>query len=177
MKRPHLDILADRRGFSLIETVVSIVIVGGLFVAAMNTVGASRTRQSKNAQRQRALLLGQDLMAEILQHGYWDPAAQAGMGPDALEAVPGNRSRFDDVDDYHGWSASPPQHNDGSAIDWADGYEREVTVEWLDPNNLSQTSAAETGIKRIRVVVTYNDQELVTLHAVRTKAWQDPLGD
>ena len=165
------------RAFSLIEAVVSVAIVGGLFVAAMNTVGASRTRQSKNAQRQRALLLAQDLMAEILQHDYWDPVSQSGMGPDASEAAIGNRSLFNDVDDYAGWSASPPQHRDGSTIDWADAYKRNVAVVWLNPNDLSQTSSTETGIKRIRVHVEYNGRELVALYAIRTEAWCDPLGD
>ena len=72
----------------------------------------------------------------------------------------------------------PPRATAAGSTTWTtDAYKREVTVEWLNPGDLSQASAAETGIKRIRVVVTYNDQELVTLHAVRTKAWQDPLGD
>jgi len=173
--RSSLSLGLGRRGFSLIEAVVSMVIVGGLFVVAMNTVGASRTRQLANAQRRTALLLAEDLMAEILQRPYADPDQMQANGPETGEST-GNRMGFDDVDDYFGWSASPPEYRDGTAIPWADGYQREVSGTWLDPNNLSQTSGTETGIKRIEVQVKYGDRKLVALYAARARCPADPLG-
>ena len=46
-----------RRGFTLVESVISIGIAGGLLVVALNTAGAAKFGQYKTGQRQRGLLL------------------------------------------------------------------------------------------------------------------------
>lgn len=181
MRRPRRDILAATRfcpgqgpagrGFSLVEAVISIVIVAGLFVVALNTLGASRTSRAATTQRSSALLLAQDLMAEILQRPYADPDQTPAVGLETGEST-GDRTRFDDVDDYLGWSASPPQYPDGTKIPWATAYKREVDGIWVNPKDLAQTSVTETGAKRIDVTVSFRDRKLITLHAVRTNAWQ-----
>ena len=160
MNRLRLDMatarlpLRRRRGtgaFTLVETVISILIIGVVMVAAMNTVGASRMAQYTHTQRSRGLLLAQDLMTEILQHPYWDPVAESGMGPVASETVTGNRTLFNDIDDYDDWVASPPEYRDGTPIAWASGYERQVDVCWLNTGNLNEKLSNETGIKKIEV--------------------------
>ena len=176
-RQPGRRSAAGGGAFTLIETVMSLLVVGLMLVATLNTIGAARTARFKHARHCRALLLAQDLLTEILQHPYWDPIAQSGLGPSYSEAATGNRSRFNDVDDYHGWSASPPQHRDGSVIDQADGYGRQVKVTWSRPDNLIVGESAETGIKRIVVTVTHQGRTVIRLRAIRTKAWQDPLDD
>ena len=161
------------RAFTLVETVISILIIGVVVVATMNTVGAAKMAQFRHTSHSRALLLAQDLMTEILQHPYWDPVALGGLGAEGADT--GDRTPFDDIDDYKGWSASPPQYRDGSAIAWADGYGRQVNVIWIKDDDIGATSGAEKGIKMIMVTVTYNSQVLVELRAARTEEWKDPL--
>ena len=67
-----------RRSFSLVEVVVSVLIMGVMFVAALNTVGAARGGEYRLAEREQALLLAQALMAEILQQAYIDAAGAYG---------------------------------------------------------------------------------------------------
>ena len=160
-------------GFSLVEAVISIFIVGVTLVAAMNTVGAAQSSKRSNAQRERALLLAQDLMAEIINKAYEEPDDTPTFGRESGESG-SQRDAWDDVDDYHGLSDSPPESPDGTAIPWADGYTREVACSWLDPNNLNQASGTESGVKGVRVVVKHGDRVLVTLSAMRAQAWQDP---
>ncbi len=158
----------------MVELVISLAIISALLVASLNTVAAARTGEYKIAQRGRALLLAQGLMAEILRQAYADPAYGPGSFGIGADEVTGNRSLFDDVDDYHGWTASPPQYKNGSVIPATADYEERVTVAWVNPSNLEQTSGSETGIKRIEVTIRYQGQPVLTLVAFRTQAWRSP---
>lgn len=162
-------------GYSLVEVAVSIVVVGTMLAAALQAVGAARVGLRALGDRGRGLLLAQDLMAEILQQRYADADYGPGsFGLAATEAAPGTRSLFDDVDDYHGWAASPPQHKDGTPIEWAAGYRRSVAVAWVDPADWSQVAGSNTGVKRITVVVERDGRPVATLTALRTCGWPVP---
>ncbi len=79
------------------------------------------------------------------------------------------RSDFDDVDDYHSWSASPPQSKDGTDLPDYDGWTRSVTVEWVNVNSPGGTAAnSETGAKRITVTVTDPRGAETTIVSVRS---------
>jgi len=68
-------------GFTLIESVISIAIAGGLLVVALNAAGSAKFGQYKTGQRQRGLMLAQDLMAEVLAQAYAEPVDTATFGP------------------------------------------------------------------------------------------------
>ena len=164
-----------RRAFSLVEVTLSVLIVGGMLVAALTTVGASRTSQFSIAERSRGLLLAELLMAEILQQPYQDgDFASPALGPEPAEGLAASRAAFDDVDDYNGWSASPPRNKDGTAIDWAERHERAVTVAWVNPANPAETWGGLSGVKRITVLVRRGGRRVGQLVALRTRVWQDP---
>lgn len=155
-----------RRAFSLIEVVVAIAIIGLMLVGALSAVSASRGSQFKVRRLRQAHLLGQALMAEILQQDYEETAGVLGPDPDELSGV---RAGFDDVDDYDGWSQSPPQREDGTNLDQFASYGRRVTIAYLNPGSLWQTVPFDSGIKRIIVCVDVNGNEIVSLTAVRTR--------
>jgi len=157
-----------------VEAVISAVIVGVMLVAALNTVGASRIGQQKMGDRTKGALLAQQLMTEILQQQYEDAdygPGSFGLGGD--EVGDGSRALWEDVDDYDGWSASPPQQKDGTVIQGFDGWERSVGVVWANPNNLQATVGYDTRVKRITVTVTRDDVPIATQVAVRTSAWDE----
>ncbi len=114
------------------------------------------------------MLLAQDLMNEILQLPYEDPDQTPMQGLEPGEGST-DRTDFDDIDDYGGWVGSPLVHVDGTAVLNAAGFQREVSVEWLNAANLSLTFGSETGMKRIRVKITAGGQEIVTLEAMRAR--------
>ncbi len=162
------------RTFLLIESVISTLVISVMLVAALSAVALVRTGEVRTVERRRGLLLAQMLMAEILQQAYVDPSSGPGGFGIAADELTGNRSRFDDVDDYYNWDASPPQNRDGTAIPWASGYEQIASVNWVDPNNLSVTSGSETYVKRIVVTTKYQGRTVATLTAYRTVSWFDP---
>lgn len=156
-----------RRALSLVESVVSVVIVGLMLVAALNAVGASKATERRSADRARGTLLAQDLLAEILQKAYVEPGGAASLGPDTGEAI-GDRTKFDDVDDYHGWSSGPPMSADGTKLPDLTGWKREATVVWVNRANLSQVKVSESGAKLITVKISVHGAKVAELSAVRT---------
>ncbi|MDY7107002.1 MAG: prepilin-type N-terminal cleavage/methylation domain-containing protein [Planctomycetota bacterium] len=156
-----------RRGFTLVETVLCIVVTGLMLVAALSATAAARVGQYKITERQRGSLLGQELMAEILVKTYGEPDGDLTLGPDTDEGT-ANRLDFDDVDDYHGWSASPPQNPDGTPLPDHDGWTRAVSVRKVMEANLRVAVGAETGIKVVTVTVSHHGTPVATLTAVRT---------
>jgi len=162
-------------GLALVEAILGTVLVGLLFVAALQTVAASKSAHLAHAQKQRALLLAEALLAEILQQSFEEPdGSQILFGPEGSEASDDGRSAFDDVDDYDAWAATPPRERDGTAIAWAPGYTRRAKVEWADPGDLGATAEAPSGIKRIHVWVEHGHRVLIELTAFRTDAWVEP---
>jgi hypothetical protein len=178
---------------------MSVVLVGIVLVGALNIVGTARVGQRQLDNRRRGHQLAQDLMSEILQHRYADPEGSiwlwyeyqnemdkagvltkymqgisATMGPDAYDGFTTNRSPFDDIDDYHGWSASPPQHRDGTVMSGLPGWRRAVVVEPLKPDRM-EVSDKDHGRKRVTVTVSLDDvpvAELVTLRSY-SMPWQE----
>jgi len=105
-----------RSAFSLLEVVVSTFIVGILLVVAMQTAGSVASGQLRSAEQGRARLLAAELMGEVFQQGYREPLDAALFGPEPGESASGTRTDFDDVDDYHGWTASPPVDKQGNEL-------------------------------------------------------------
>jgi hypothetical protein len=157
---------SGHRGFSVIEAVLSTLVIGVMLVAVLNTVGAARTAQVWNVERVRAACLASNLMAEIVDQAYADPAELQLFGPEASELL-APRSSFDDVDDYHGWSKSPPDNPDGSAIPGYEGWTRSVTVNWATLGSPAANSITDTGMKRITVTVSRRGLKLAELTALR----------
>jgi MSHA pilin protein MshD len=153
-----------RRGLSLVEAMVSIVIVGVVLTATLNTVGMAQKMRFSALHRSQAMSLAQDMMDEILPKRYEDPGTPT-FGRETGEGVVG-RVDFDDVDDFADWSQSPPQDVDGNDLAWADGYQRRVYVEWLNPD-LTTVAGSDTGLKRIRVRVLRDGKELIELVSIR----------
>ncbi|QNN22031.1 hypothetical protein HED60_07000 [Planctomycetales bacterium ZRK34] len=167
----------QRSAFTLVEMVISIVLVATVFIVAMNTVGASRTMMFRVADRAAADALAAQMTAEILALPYWSPVYHSGMGPNSEEAATGNRSKFDDADDYDDWSASPPQAKDGTEMTDYAGLTRTVQTPWVDPSDFQTERSYETGVKRITVQVKRGNVVLAERIVIKTVAWTELSGD
>jgi prepilin-type N-terminal cleavage/methylation domain-containing protein len=165
---------APHRGFTFAEIAISILLIGILTVAALNTVGASLRRQTFTANQVRGKQLASDLMQEILQQAYQDPLVTPVFGPEPGETT-GTRSKFNDVDDYLGWKESPPADKSGVAYVGFTGWTRSVNVQWADPVTLASTAASNTGLKLITVTVAWQGQTQATLVGYRSVAWADTI--
>jgi hypothetical protein len=74
------------------------------------------------------------------------------------------------VDDFNGWSESPPKDRDGTAMSELSGWTRSVAVVWVSSANLSTVSVTETGVKRVTVTVAKGSMTLATRVAIKVRA-------
>jgi MSHA pilin protein MshD len=160
-----------RRGFTIAEVSVCVVIVGMMLAAVMQTVGQASVLQYRVVQRARANQLARMLMAEVVQQAYAETgiAGTTTLGPESGET----RATYEDVDDYNGLSESPPVNKDGSTMNVpsASSWRRTVSVQWLNPTTLALASPqSESGAKLITVNVYYKTILVTKLTAIRTNA-------
>lgn len=167
--RQRISSVRAARGFSLAETVVSILLVGGLLVAALNTVGSAALGRQQMTAAARGQLLAQQLMAEILLQPYEETVETSIFGRESSEGG-GDRALYDDVDDYNGWQSSPPEYKDGTAITNLTGWTRQASVKWADASDQTKVVAYDSGIKMIRVTVLHSDKPIASITAIRTRA-------
>jgi len=155
------------RGFSMIEALVAAGIVGLMLVASINLLGgAVRARAADNDHR-TALMLAQQLMAEIQQQPYKDPSIQGLLfGPELFEST-ADRSAFDDVDDYDHFTEQPPRLKDGTLLAGYGAWKRTVTVKWVQPGSLA-TSLTDSGLELIQVTAIDTRGRETTVSALRS---------
>ena len=143
------------------------VLVGLVLVAALHVLGGTAASTHLTAQQATGMLLAEGLLAEVLTLPYADPDQTPVFGPEAGEAT-GARAAFDDVDDYHNWSASPPKAPDGTVLPGHAAWTRSVTVAYVNPADLGQVVGSDLGVKRVTVVATFNGKPMATLVIIRT---------
>jgi len=157
-------------GFSLIEVVISTALVGLILVGAMRCFGHTLRSRTQIADDTRAQQLAHQLMTEIINTAYLDEGTSILFGPELGEDT-GDRSAFDDVDDFHQWTASPPEYPDGTEMTGLPGWQREVTVEFVSAADPSQTVLTDDGVKRLTVTVRRDGVVLARLVTLRTAAY------
>jgi len=167
--------VAPIAAFTMVETLMCILLVGGLLCVALNTVGATTVGQQNTAERGHAQLLAAALMSEIMQQSYADPDPSPVFGREPLE-IGLSRALFDDVDDYDAYSDSPPQHKNGTEMSDQEGWTRTVAVEFVRPSDLLTAVGLEYGVKRITVTVgrVGDNGEIASMVAVKTGGMAAP---
>lgn len=165
------------RALSLVESVLSMLIISIMLVAALHTVSVSKITQKSVTDSERGVLLAQDLLSEVLQQAYEDPESPGSFGLGGDEVGDGSRALWEDVDDYDGWVASPPQAKDGTTLPDLDGWERRVSVDWVQPDDLTQVVASDQGVKRVTVTVVRDGTDAAELVAFRTSAAGSPVAE
>lgn len=104
-----------QRGVTLVELIISIVIISIAMIAVLNAFSLSVSHSADPLWQNKSLKLAQLYLDEILAKNYDDatplggipPVASPGCGSLGDEAGE-SRATYDDVDDYHGITDSPP---------------------------------------------------------------------
>lgn len=153
---------------TLAEVLVSLLIVGVAMAAGVQALGSFAGGARSWQERSAAVQLASRLMAEIDVLPFQDPAGAVTIGVDAGETL-GNRTQYDDIDDYHNWNESPPKDSSGNAMTGYAGYRQKVEVVF-DTSLSTKTGLTFTSgaAKRVTVAILKDDRELARLVTVRT---------
>lgn len=164
----HLSGIRSRRGFTLVEAAVSIVIVGVMFVAALTTVGAAAQGRHVQAEWRQADTLARSLLGEIVRADY---GATSGSLVSLVVVGGGaqDRSNWSSIDDYDGLDDSPPADRTGKTLaGYSSAWRRHVKIERVKPTDPSGpgTGSTDYGLKRITVTVTAPSGKTTALAAL-----------
>jgi MSHA pilin protein MshD len=126
-----------RAGFTLVELVLAIAIVGVAVAAAMSVV-VTLTRHSADPMTgQQAQLIAEAYLEEILLKRFYDPNTGT-----VCPAPEGTRGEYNNVCDYRNIAAQAPASQSGAAIAALAAYRVTVTV---SPNPGTPTAAINLG--------------------------------
>lgn len=164
------------KAMTLVESIIAITVVAWLLTMAINSVGAAKRTAAAGNQERLALEIAQSLLAEIAGQPYADDQDSTSAGPSATESATGNRSLFNDVNDYEGWIAAPPQAKDGIARVCPSGWREEVDLTYLNPGNIDLSSGPLTDLTRIRVLIYNGSGLLAQLTTIRSRGPTDIRG-
>lgn len=154
------------RGLTIIEIVVAMLVVSSMLAASLYAVAGSRLAVTRGSDRATATALADDLMGYIYRLPYKSPSGSV-LGIE-LGDILNNKPGYDDVDDFDGFREAPPQYADGTPMTGMTGWERNVSVVYVNANDPTVVSGTDSGVKRITVAVTKNGTVLVRRVALRT---------
>lgn len=165
---------AHRRGITLVEVVLSSLVLSFVATGAVRLLVAVVDRREASVRDTTGAQLAEQLLAEAMARPFESPAASRNgeFGRSAAEGVASGWGVFDDCDDFDGWTASPPESGDGTAIGGLDGWTRRAGVDWVTTADLNTAAVGPTDVKRITVVAEYQGRPVATRVGYRTWAGQ-----
>jgi MSHA pilin protein MshD len=137
-------------GFTLVELVVAITIVGIVSTTVLGVMSATAARSGDSMVSNQAVMIAHAYLQEIMSQQYYGPSRQT------------SRAAFDDVDDYHGLVDIGAVDPSGRAIAGLSKFRIDVTV---TPGSWGTPVVAA---KLIQVRVTDPLNRVTTIRAYRT---------
>ena len=142
----------NNRGFTLIEVMIALVMVTLVVIPAANVIAGATSAAIEKRNVFAATSYAHELLEEIKMKRFEEAPGVTALGRNAGET--GRRNSFDDVDDYNNYIERTGIISlDGTIFDA--GYNRTVTVEYVDNRDMITHSAAVTDAKLVTVRCRY----------------------
>jgi len=149
-------------GFTLLESLLAATVLAMVICAVTVPFTTGVLNEQVNARRTLAVNLAEEMMEEILAKPYEDPQGASQVGPEPGE---NRRSRFDNIDDYNGYTESAGEITDVSGEVVTDpaarNLSRHVTAGYVYV--AGQDTDEDASFIRVVVQVRYKDQPIATL--------------
>ena len=189
--------ITRRRGITLVESLIAVSLTTLAGSALLTTIGSTVQISTNSAYTAIAQGLADQIMDEVSAAKF--PHTQSGTTSGYSMTTGGQgRSGFDDLDDYNGWNASPPQTRDGMPIGterlmasssssarpssfqpdprFVSRFKQQVTVEKIaeSTGGVSVVVTSTTSLRRVTVTISYTDaQNQTNVLAVQTRVFSD----
>lgn len=155
-------------GFTMIETLVAIMLVGIAVVSLIAASGSLTRINAAGVELSTAEFLIEQIreMTDLLPAK--DPQTSGTFGPE--EAT---YAQYDDVDDFHNFNSSSlgaPISSDGLSLDDFSAYSQKVTVEHIMQNDFTAVDPTNTSdFMRVTVKIFLNGNEISSASWLRTR--------
>lgn len=143
-----------RPALTLIEATIAMVVLSLVLVGVMQGVGLSAKFQYRTADELRGTVLAMELADRVAAYDYEDPSPDSPAPPIGRDSGESDAATYDDIDDWDGYTESPPTYADGSEMAFLAGWTRAVSVRWVSSSAPDTDAVADDGAKLITVVVT-----------------------
>ena len=152
-------------GFTLVETIVAMLIISIAALAMASALGFAFTRSSDGLLEAKVVYIAQGYLEEIQARRY-DEVTPVGGTPPCQTVTPcsvlgpdsESRENYDDVDDYNGLLDTPPRDSLNQIMAEFNGFSVAVNVEYADAAQIADWNLdAATDAKIVSVTVTTPD--------------------
>lgn len=154
------------RGFTLIEVTMAILLIGVISVVLAGFYSVLFNVPVEIVVKNKANNLASAAIEDIKCRDWEDPAGPGPLGIDAGENA-ANKTTFDDIDDFNGYTESPPRYMDGTVMPGMSGFSVNAAVSYVDDN--LNVSAAATDRKRVTVTVKKNNVPKISVCTVLSR--------
>lgn len=155
------------KGFTLIEVLIGILLVGLAIVALISANGSFTQANGAGIEMSTAEFLVEQIRELTAVLPVIDPnTGTATFGPEASETL----ATYNDLDDFNGASFSPPISADRIALADLDAYTQQITVENVNASNFEQVvSNHSSSFVRVTVKVFINTREISSAGWLRSR--------
>lgn len=138
---------ASQRGFSLIELIIAIMIIGASVVGVLSMMNFLAARSADPMIQEQAMLIGEAYLDEILLKPFLDPSAGTANVCPAPEAE--GRSYYDNLCDYNGLTDVGARDQFGNSIADLGAYTVTVTVDDAVTLGPAGSQISNSGVLRV----------------------------
>lgn len=173
------------RGFTMVEAVLSLVLISGVAVALLTSMRTAARAGMVAHRQQFGTELAMDILAEVLATPYDASVTAIGLEAASVDplipatpvAVAVGSDRLDKTSTmlFNGVNEASVVTKSGQPIPNAAGWRRAITVRYADTSNINVNPGTDTGLALVTVIVMYNGGEVARASALRSRAWDDLL--
>ncbi len=154
MQSRHDKQISSQDGFTLVEIMISTLIMGILLVSGLRLFGNLSRSSNALTDMDAANMLAVEMINEIKQQNYYDPQdGESSWGTQDDELGP-DRTLYDDIDDYYNWNSEPPIDRNGDEYTQYPDFYRKVTVRLVQANNFKNEAIVNEGFKEVIITVS-----------------------
>jgi prepilin-type N-terminal cleavage/methylation domain-containing protein len=139
-----------RRGFTLIETSMAMVIIGVALSAVLQLLAAGTSSNLAGKEMSTALNLANNIREFAAGLAYQDPANPT--SPNTRGTL--SPTAYNDIWDLDTGNFTPPLDCSGQQISSLSGWSQVVKVQSVDPTNLTATRPNDPTVATARITVT-----------------------
>jgi len=154
-------------GFSLIEVLIAIMLVGLAVASLMAANGAFTQANGAGTDLSTAEFLIEQIRELTALLPVIDPESETStFGPEGGETL----GTYDDLDDFDNASFSPPINSERAALPEVGAFTQQVTVENVSASNFQQVAGDHTSnFVRVTVKVFLNSREISSARWLRAR--------